>query len=294
MIRRFLKKASRPDLHVRSRFQILNRQKYAWDLKCGPAPALERTLRFEKLFARVIITVIGLIIFSSGWEPAALAETSIKVGAFSESVDGMSLPAEWEPVTFKKIAQHTEYSLALDADIWVVKAQSSASASGLIHRVEIDPRQLPVLRWRWKVSGVLSQGDVSRKSGDDYPARVYVTFAYDASKLKFTDRAKYQAARLVYGEYPPTGTVTYIWANKAAIGTVVPNPFSDRVMMFVLQSGTARRMQWVQEERNVYEDYRLAFGHEPPRISGVALMTDTDGTGESVTAYYGDIIFSSK
>jgi hypothetical protein len=26
-------------------------------------------------------------------------------------------------------------------------------------------------------------------------------------------------------------------------------------------------------------------------ISGVAIMTDTDNTGESATAYYGDIIF---
>jgi hypothetical protein len=26
-------------------------------------------------------------------------------------------------------------------------------------------------------------------------------------------------------------------------------------------------------------------------ISGVAIMTDTDNTGESVTAYYGDIRF---
>jgi hypothetical protein len=26
-------------------------------------------------------------------------------------------------------------------------------------------------------------------------------------------------------------------------------------------------------------------------VSGVAIMTDTDNTGESATAYYGDIIF---
>jgi hypothetical protein len=26
-------------------------------------------------------------------------------------------------------------------------------------------------------------------------------------------------------------------------------------------------------------------------ISGVAIMTDTDNTGESATAYYGDIVF---
>jgi len=36
-----------------------------------------------------------------------------------------------------------------------------------------------------------------------------------------------------------------------------------------------------------------AFGTEPLKISGVAIMTDTDNTGESATAYYGDIVFKT-
>jgi hypothetical protein len=47
----------------------------------------------------------------------------------------------------------------------------------------------------------------------------------------------------------------------------------------------------VTEERNVLEDYRKAFGEDPPLINGVAIMTDTDNTGESAVAYYGDIWF---
>jgi len=53
----------------------------------------------------------------------------------------------------------------------------------------------------------------------------------------------------------------------------------------------ARLNQWLNEERNVYEDYKKAFGEESPMISGIAIMTDTDNTGESATAYYGDILF---
>jgi len=53
----------------------------------------------------------------------------------------------------------------------------------------------------------------------------------------------------------------------------------------------ARLNQWLNEERNVYEDYKKAFGEEPSMISGIAIMTDTDNTGESTTAYYGDILF---
>ena len=61
--------------------------------------------------------------------------------------------------------------------------------------------------------------------------------------------------------------------------------------MIVVESGEAKLNQWVNEERNIYEDYKKAFGEEPPMISGFAIMTDTDNTGESATAYYGDIVF---
>ena len=46
--------------------------------------------------------------------------------------------------------------------------------------------------------------------------------------------------------------------------------------------------------RNLYQGYKKAFGEEPPLISGVAIMTDTDNTGESATAYYGDILFKKS
>ncbi len=62
--------------------------------------------------------------------------------------------------------------------------------------------------------------------------------------------------------------------------------------MIVVESGGVKFDRWVNEERNIYEDYIKAFGEEPPLISGVAIMTDTDNTGESATAYYGDIQFA--
>ena len=96
---------------------------------------------------------------------------------------------------------------------------------------------------------------------------------------------------LLYGEYPPGGAITYIWESKTPKGSVVPNPYTDRVRMIVVESGASRLNQWIQEERNIYEDYKTAFKQEPPFISGVAIMTDSDNTGESATAFYGDIIF---
>jgi hypothetical protein len=215
----------------------------------------------------------------------------IEVGKFSAEATERTLPTGWKPLTFKKIERHTTYSLVKDENEVVAKAVADSSASGLVREIKIDPKAYPIVQWRWKVSNTLKKGDVRRKEGDDYPARIYITFEYDPSKLGFFEKAKYEAIRLLYGQYPPIGAINYIWESKAPEGTTVPNPFTDRVMMIVVESGEAKLNQWVSEERNIYEDYKKAFGKEPPMISGVAIMTDTDNTGESATAYYGDIIF---
>jgi hypothetical protein len=135
---------------------------------------------------------------------------------------------------------------------------------------------------------------VKQKDGDDYPARIYITFKYDPGKLSFAEKAKYETVKVLYGQYPPHGAINYIWESKAPQGTIVPNPYTDRVKMIVVESGGGRLNQWVNEKRNLFEDYKKAFGEQSPPLSGVAIMTDTDNTGESATAYYGDILFRKR
>ncbi len=221
----------------------------------------------------------------------ALCLDIIEVGKFSAATVGQGLPDGWKPLAFKKIEKHTNYTLVKDDNTVVVKAVAEASASGLTREIKINPKEYPIVQWRWKIMNILKKGDVHKKEGDDYPARIYITFEYEPSKLGFFKKAEYQIGRLLYGENLPIAAINYIWESKAPVGTMVPNPFTDRVMMFVVESGSAKLDQWINEERNVYEDYKKAFGEEPPMISGVAIMTDTDNTGESATAYYGDILF---
>ncbi len=218
----------------------------------------------------------------------------VEVGLFSMGSVGQVFPEGWEPLVFKKIKQHTAYSLVKDDGVVVVRADSESSSSGLIRKIEIDPEQFPVIKWRWKAAGVYEKGDVTRKKGDDYPARIYVTFKYDPTKLSAWDRTKYKAAKMIHGQYPPQGAINYIWASKAPVGTVVPNPYTDKVKMIVVESGKDKLGTWVEESRNIADDYRKAFGHSPPPISGIGIMTDTDNTGEKTVSYYGDIVFEAQ
>jgi hypothetical protein len=204
---------------------------------------------------------------------------------------GGQMPEGWRPLHFRKIPQHTEYDLVNDSGIWVVRASSRAAASGYSYPVRVDLHRYPILRWRWKVENVLEAADVRSKSGDDYPARIYITFEYDPDSVGLWEKARYLAARQIFGDLP-IGAITYIWASHAEIGSIVDNAFAGGfVKMIVVESGPNRAGEWRDETRNVYEDFKRAFGDEPPPVDGLAIMTDTDNTGESAVAYYGDISF---
>ncbi len=244
------------------------------------------------MMRNAVLSVIRITLFLAPLTVYAQTEAVLEVGKFSTAAPGTEFPENWKPLTFPKIKRHTNYTLIREGDAVVVKAVSEASSSGLTRDITIDPKEYPVLQWRWKVGNLLTTSDVTRKDGDDYPARLYITFAYDSSKVSFFEKTKYEAARLLYGQYPPLGALNYIWDTKAAKGTIVPNPYTSRAMMIVVESGAADVNRWITEERNVYEDYKAAFGEEPPMISGVAIMTDTDNTGEAATAFYGDIVFT--
>lgn len=214
----------------------------------------------------------------------------MEVGKFSASRPGSAQTDGWKPLMFKKIPKPTAYQLVSDGSAVVVKATSEAAASGLTKEVKIDPSIFPVVQWRWKVENLLVRSDVTRKSGDDYPARLYITFEYDPDKVSLGRKLKYNAGRALFGEIP-IGALNYIWDTKTPPGTVVDNAYTDFAKMIVVESGAEKVGVWVEESRNVYQDYKQAFGEDPSFINGVAIMTDTDNTKERAVAFYGDIRF---
>lgn len=236
-----------------------------------------------------VLIAVGLLLAPT----AARAEfpAVIDVGKFSSGTVGQAMPEGWKPLTFTKIPKQTAYELIKDGDAVVVKAVSDASASGLIKAVSINPREYPIVRWRWKVENILKHNDVTRKDGDDFPARLYVTFAYDPDKVSFGKKLKFKAGQAIFGDIP-IGALNYIWDTHAPVGSIVENAYTDFAQMVVVESGMQKVGLWVSEERNIYEDYKKAFGDEPPLINGVAIMSDTDNTKERATAYYGDIQFA--
>lgn len=233
----------------------------------------------------------GTIISTSNFDVDSETNELI-VADFSKMESDADLEKIWKPMTFRGY-KPTLYSLEQFDGCTVVKADSRRSSSGLVRRIEIDINEYPVIEWTWRVENIFEKGDVFSKSGDDYPARIYVIFDYPIGNLPFFQRNLLRGLRTFYGDVP-TRAINYIYESKAEVGTIVPNPYSDLVTMVVVDSGTDNLGKWVTYRRNILEDYHNIFGEEPPKIGGIAIMSDSDDTGESAIAYFGDIRFLSN
>jgi len=193
---------------------------------------------------------------------------SLKVFAAEILLDNYQggLSPKWEKKSFKG---ETLYEVTQEDTLSCIKATSHSSASGLYYKINYDTKKYPILTWRWKVDHVLSNGNALKKEGDDYAARIYVVFP---SILFWKTKA-----------------INYIWANKLPRGTAVANPYSSNSIMIAVESGESKTGRWIDERRNVFEDFRMHFGQDPPRVGAISIMTDTDNTGEKAIAWYGPI-----
>lgn len=191
----------------------------------------------------------------------------------------------WRPLFFPKIPKHSIYTVETQGDQHYLRAESNGSASGLVYKKDFNVYDYPRIRWRWKIDRVYRKGDIHTKEGDDYPIRVYVVFKYDPERAGLLDKITYESARLFYGEYPPHSSLNYVWANKPSADRMFANPYNDRAKMVLLEQGAEKVGTWVLEEVNAVEDYQRAFGTKPPAAASLAMMNDSDNTGESAVSY---------
>lgn len=242
----------------------------------------------------MIYTYILSLLLIVNFSNIACSDDTIPVGNFSGQDIRNILPTNWQPLHFSSIENKTAYFLTRDDNKTVFKAVSHASASGYIHKISIDPWEYPILTWQWKVDNIIRSANINTRSGDDYPARLYIIFDYDIEKLTALERYKADIYKSFHGQYPPLAVLNYVWDNKHPVGYTTANAYTSRVQMIISQSGEKNIGKWVTQKVNLYEDYQRVFGEAPMKIKAIAIMTDTDNTGESATAYYGDIQLQKK
>jgi hypothetical protein len=205
----------------------------------------------------------------SGIQTAILQRLSFDKG--QESLMG------WQEKVFKGT---TVFKIIEDDGSPYLRSQSQDACSGLY--VKTEHRATPDLwiSWKWRAKEFPHKKRpelLSNRPEDDFAARVYVIFP--ASNFFRSD------------------VIEYIWDKEIPSGTLADSPYSERVKLLVVRTGPPGVVNggWVEEERNIYEDYLKLFGKAPRHPVGlVALMSDSDNTGTSASADFAEIILKDK
>lgn len=227
----------------------------------------------------------------------ALGEDVVWIGRFDrmpESGIEAPLPAPWQVIRLDDKVRPTRYRVRIWDGVHAIESIANNSMALLARPVQIDLDKTPILCWRWRIDGVVQSADIRRRNGDDYAARVYVAFALPPESMRFLTKLSLKAARRAFGDAVPDAAINYVWDNSHPEGMAVPNAYTDRTIMIVARSGDALRDQWVWEAHDVARDFATQFGVTTPRVTSVAVASDTDNTGARAHAGFADLHFASR
>lgn len=176
---------------------------------------------------------------------------------------------DWDENIFAKTK--TVYSLIDDNGKGAVKGVSDDSASALYYKQKLSHKRYPFVSWDWKVEKfptLKNGGSLDKKSEFDFAAQLYVVF-----HARFFLNMK---------------AIQYVWTESIPVGTISISPYTKKVRVMVLRSGTPG--EWKHEDRNIKEDYEALFGEPVEKdIAAVSFMTDSDSGDSRAIAYFTNI-----
>ena len=204
---------------------------------------LQELYKMKRIFLMLIFVFMCL-------QPLCSQEHSCRRFDFS---DNLLLKKQWHwrgkqfgiPMTKFSIK---ESNSALDRKILLLEANCSTGV--IVTQIPAAVWQkYPVMRWRWRI---LKKVDIKGKDVDDQAAVIYFG---DGTVLK-------------------QNMVAYSWENLLPLGA---NTFVDygmgsrKIFRIAVRNNKAGLSQWYEEERNVVEDFKKAFGRAPEGRCGLTI-----------------------
>lgn len=242
--------------------------------------------------AHGVAAALALLTACSSAPPVLTAVGITLPSLFSAAAPGENgVPTGWNIYRLFRFKPLTRYELVKEEGTQVVHAKAVNSASGLTQPVSVDLQSFPVAEWRWKVPKLIDNADNTQPAHADAPARVIFMFEGGRDRLPPEEVLNYDLAKALTGNALPYATLMYIWEPNRREGEIITHYNTTRVKMVVAGNAARDLSRWHETRVNVLEDYRRAFGEDPPRINKVGIMSDSDNTGTSIEAYFGDIRF---
>ena len=120
------------------------------------------------------------------------------------------IPAPWKVERIDQRIPPTEYALRAWDGVGAVEARADKSMAILGRPLEVDLQATPILCWQWRIDAPVAGADMTKKSGDDYAARVYLNFDVPPDQLDFGTRTKLALGRTLYGDHLPDAALNTV------------------------------------------------------------------------------------
>jgi len=197
----------------------------------------------------------------------------------------------WKEMTFNNKTPNKFVAL----DDGAIEVSSARGVSLLRKSVMIDIAAQPTLSWRWRVATSAPATDLSIKGDDDRSLAVYVAFPFLPEEASWLERLQRNIVEITLGADTPWRVLAYVWGGLGQRGDQVPSPHLGKAaMMKILRPSVAPTEQWFMEQVDIADDYRKAFGSEPPNPRYVAISADTDDTASMAEGVVTDLEFRDR
>ncbi len=175
---------------------------------------------------------------------------------------GEGLPPGWSvrPVSG---SPPPEYSLREEAGERVLHVEGMGAAAWAYNELD-SPLEAGdgILHWSWRVLQLPGGTDLRLEEKDDAALRLYVVFGKPGSLLA-------RRSRIIF----------YTWGNKEPEGLTLESFASANFQIVRVAGSMDVGEDWNEQRVQPFVDYRRFWKREPPPITAVGLMQDTDMTG---------------
>jgi len=175
----------------------------------------------------------------------------------------------------RKVKKETTYTIGSNDNGNFLKAEAEGVGSGLGKEIEINLNKTPFINITWKIEKNLSGIDERSKKGHDYAARVFVIKKTGTTALS-------------------NKAINYVFSSNEKVNQYWRSPYTKKSIDYVLATTLLNDNEWVTVKANVKEHFKKLHNLDVEKLSGVALMTDTDNSKLKAISYYQNIFFSSE
>jgi len=217
----------------------------------------------------------GAGLLAGGGQARAAVDRAVVEDWRTASLGHQGIPPGWRSWETPGGRPRYDFTVMEDGGHRALRLRSENEHSTIAHELSIDLASTPILTWWWKVVSFPDGADLRERATSDATGHLLVIWPRFPEMLR---------SRLI----------AYVWEPRAPADAVFASKKTGMVTYVVLRSGPAGLGAWVEERRDVAEDYRRIYGAAPPNPPVLALSIDTNDTRAHAESLVGPIAFQPR